>query len=130
MVVHVGHSWVVGLLLSSLGAFASGGVIGTYSSLRYNSESGDLNGLEITVVPTDSGLIAVVELAEDGINELHLAKVKKSDGKLLFAPRLDDGTEVRFSMECTPRVCKGTYHWGRALIKFELPKSHGFWNRE
>ncbi|MCR6496988.1 hypothetical protein LJB71_12680 [Thermomonas sp. S9] len=117
------------LLFSVVACAAAESSVGTYSTLAYNEESGDLNGLEITIIPVDGGLVASVQIAEDGINELHLAKVKESAGVLLFSPRLNDGSTINFSMKCSPKSCLGEYVWGQANVKFVLPKSNGYWNK-
>lgn len=122
-------AWIM-LLLFSITACAAGASIGTYSTLAYNDESGDLNGLEITIVPTDGGLVASVQIAEDGINELHLAKIKESAGVMQFSIRLDDGSVIDLSMKCAPQSCSGEYTWGKAKEKFTLPKSNSYWNKK
>jgi hypothetical protein len=44
------------LLMSTLGAFASEQrITGTFSSLQYNAQSGDLLGYEVLIIPTDVG---------------------------------------------------------------------------
>lgn len=130
MAARVVHNALSALLLFPVAACAAtGGGIGTYSTLAYNEESGDLNGLEVALVPVDGGLVASVQMAEDGINELHLARVKESAGLLLFSLRLDDGSTVNFSMKCSPKSCVGKYAWGKATVKFTLPKSNGYWNK-
>jgi hypothetical protein len=126
----VRNAWSVLLLFPIAACAASDRGIGTYSTLTYNEESGDLNGLEVALVPVDGGLIASVQIAENGINELHLAKVKESAGLLWFSPRLDDGSIVDFSMKCSPKSCVGEYTWGQSSVKFMLPKSNGYWNKK
>jgi len=126
----VRNAWVTLLLFPVAACATAGGSVGTYSTLAYNEESGDLNGLEVTIVPTDGGLVASVQIAEDGINELHLAKVKESAGSLLFSAQLDDESTVNFVMKCTPKSCSGEYVWGHARVKFALPKSNGYWNKK
>lgn len=126
----VRNAWFVLLLFPVAACAAAGSGIGTYSTLAYNEESGDLNGLEVALVPVDGGLIASVQIAEDGINELHLARVKESAGLLLFSLRLDDGSTVNFSMRCSPKSCVGKYTWRQATVKFTLPKSNGYWNKK
>jgi hypothetical protein len=124
-------SKMLGLLLFfSSTAYAGGNkIVGTYSTLTYNKESGDLNGLEISIVPTDEGLIAAVQMAGDGINEIHLAKIDESLGNMQFSVRLDDSGKLDFSMRCTLNACKGEYVWGQAKVRFSLLKSNGYWNK-
>lgn len=126
----VRNAWITLLLFPVAACAATGGSVGTYSTLAYNQESGDLNGLEVTIVPTDGGLVASVQIAEDGINELHLAKVKEQAGSMLFSVQLDDGSTVNFAMKCLPKTCSGEYVWGKARVKFTLPKSTGYWNKK
>lgn len=126
----VRNAWVMLLLFPVAACAADGRTVGTYSTLTYNEESGDLNGLEVTIVPVDGGVVASVQIAEDGVNELHLAKVKEGAGTKLFSAQLDDGSTVSFTMRCTPKTCNGEYVWGQAHVKFTLPKSNGYWNRK
>jgi hypothetical protein len=103
---------------------------GTYSSLRYNSESGDLNGYELTFIPTDSGVKVVVQIAEDGINEVHLASVDETGATSNFSITLDDGSKVEFTMKCSSARCRGTYTWQRAIVKISLEKHPSYWSRQ
>lgn len=128
--VRVSHSAWFAISLVSATVYAGDCCVGTYSTLSYNRESGDLHGLEITIVPTDSGLAASVQIADDGINELHLASIQRSGDNLTFSTNLDDGSDIQFSMACTTDSCNGTYQWGHAKVKFLLPKSPGYWNRK
>nr|WP_314544056.1 hypothetical protein [uncultured Massilia sp.] len=119
------------LLLFAVAASAAAGVsVGTYSTLKYNEESGDLNGFEIMIVRIDGGLAATVQIAKDGINELHLAKVKESGGTMRFSVLPDGGSPIDFSMNCTPKICSGEYTWGYAKKKITLLKSNGYWNKK
>lgn len=124
------NTWLALLLLPGAACTAAPGGVGTYSTLAYNEESGDLNGLEVTIIPTDGGLVASVQIAEDGINELHLAKVKERAGSMLFSVQLDDGSSASFAIHCTTQSCSGEYTWGKARVTLVLPKSTGYWNKE
>jgi hypothetical protein len=104
--------------------------VGTYSSLRYNPESGDLNGYELTFIPTDSGVKTVVQIAEDGINEVHLASVNSTRGTLKFSVAVDDGSKVEFTMKCSTSHCRGTYKWQKANVKINLEKRPSYWSRQ
>jgi hypothetical protein len=50
---------------------------GTYSSLSYNAEGGDLLGYEVRLIPARVGLLAVVQIAEGGAGEVFLVPVKQ-----------------------------------------------------
>lgn len=125
-------SKLLGIVLFSIASncMASGHVAGTYSSLSFNEESGDLSGLEVSLLPVDAGLVASVQIADDGINEVHLATVARLEENLHFSLRLDDGKTVDFTMRCSPASCIGHYRWDKANVDFSLPKTSGYWNRE
>jgi hypothetical protein len=42
-------------------------VTGTYSNLHYNSEAGDLLGMELLIIPSKAGYVACVQVAEGGV---------------------------------------------------------------
>jgi flavoprotein len=109
------------LLVFPVAANAAAGLsVGTYSTLKYNQESGDLKGFEITIVPVDGGLAATVQIAEDGMNELHLAKVKENAGFMQFTVCPDGANSVAFSIMCTSKSCHGEYTWGQTKKKITL----------
>lgn len=124
------YRWLALLLLPVAANSVARSSTGTYSTLAYNEESGDLHGLEVTIVPTDEGLVASVQIVEEGINELHLAKVKENGGVIRFSVRLKDESAVDFSMKCAPKNCSGEYVWGQMKVEFSLPKGNGYWNAE
>lgn len=120
-------------VVTSLFTFAEaahGQCVGTYSNLKFNKESGDLHGLEIAITPVDGGFGISIQMAEDGINELHYSKIKKNDGNIQFSIQLDSGNSVTFSLQCSPKKCWGDYIWGEERINFTLPKSVGYWNKK
>lgn len=129
MVAGVAAKTLLLALLVPVVAAAHGKVIvGTYSSLSYNKESDDLNGIEISLVPVEGGLSASVQVAEDGVNEVHLAEVAKKSDVFIFSIRMDDGSVIDFSMACTLARCRGEYEWRNGKVPFILPKSIGYWN--
>ena len=83
----------VGLLLSSALAPAVSApqvhprVSGVYSDLHYNSEGGDLLGMELLIIPSDpSGYRAFVQIAEGGAPFA------------VIVPLLVDGSRVEFTL--------------------------------
>jgi hypothetical protein len=52
------------LCVSAVAATPGSKVTGTYSSLTYNNESGDLGGTEISIVPGAGGYFAIAQCAE------------------------------------------------------------------
>src|SRR5687768_10280505 len=53
---------------------------GTYSSLAYNQESGDLNGYEIEVLPVAKGTKLVLQIAEGELVDVVVAEASQADG--------------------------------------------------
>jgi hypothetical protein len=129
MHVRVANGFLLAALAPIAACSASDRAAGTYSTLSFNEQSGDLHGLEVSIVPVDGGLVASVQIAEEGINELHLAEITEVSGMMLFSTQLHDGEIVKFKMKCTLKFCVGEYTWGHADVKFRLPKSPGYWNR-
>ncbi len=128
MDVAVDNKIILLFLLMPLVGFCQAPV-GTFSSLNYNQESGDLNGYELTFIPTDSGVKAVVEIAEDGVNEVHLTSVNSTGDNLRFFVVADDGSKVDFTMRCSSSHCRGAYTWRKATVKISLEKRPSYWSR-
>jgi len=57
---------------------------GTFSSLEYNEEGGDLLGAEIKIVPTRNGYQGVLQIAEGGPSALMVVIVQFKDGEMSF----------------------------------------------
>jgi hypothetical protein len=83
----------VGLLLASALAPAASApqpharVSGVYSDIHYNSEGGDLLGMELLIIPSDpSGYRAFVQIAEGG------------PPFAVIVPILVDGSRVEFTL--------------------------------
>ncbi|HEY5802147.1 MAG TPA: hypothetical protein VIT90_00435 [Lysobacter sp.] len=103
--------------------------VGTYSTLSFNAESGDLNGIELTFIPVDLGVVAVAQIAESGVNEVHLATAKTEGGRTRFSFSMDDKSDVVFDIKCTPSDCRGRYLWGNARVEVAMPLRDSYWAR-
>jgi hypothetical protein len=83
MIAHASRS-IVFITALSLEPNAFGheqvGLPGTYSSLSYNSESDDLVGYEVRIIPTNQGNKAIVQVAEGDAGRIYIVDVT-SDGK-------------------------------------------------
>src|SRR5258707_45416 len=69
---------------------ADGNLAGIYSNLSYNDEAGDLLGVEMMVVPTDSDHYAIfVQCAAGGLPETELTQSVQSGATLSFRMSAD-----------------------------------------
>lgn len=83
------------LLMVPIVGMAANNIQGTYSSLTYNSESGDLNGYEVEFIPTNKGLKAVVQIAEGEVDGIQVVNVvQKKDGTLSFSFLLNSNAVI------------------------------------
>jgi hypothetical protein len=86
------------LLMSTFGAFASGPrIAGTYSSLQYNAQSGDLQGYEVLIIPTDVGYKAIVQIGEGAPGQVYICQVSQEGEILSFDIPLSSGIKESFS---------------------------------
>ena len=87
-----------GLLALATSAHAKSEIwlTGTFSSLRFNTEGGDLLGVELTIVPTRKGYQGALQIAEGGhVREVHAVLARNYPD----IARLYDPTAVRTSSQ-------------------------------
>lgn len=62
-------------------------IAGTYSSLVYNEEGGDLIGYEIRVIPTNQGIKGVIQVAEGDAGRIYIVDfIEKADAVSFDVP--------------------------------------------
>ena len=125
------HSLVV---IASLGATvptlaADVRVTGTFSNLRYNSEGGDLLGLEILIIPAPGdgvGYVALVQLAEGGAPYSALVPVTVTGTHVEFAfPKDGPYNGLRFSGSVNAKELAGTLSSGEHEV---LKRGRSYWD--
>jgi len=130
--MHFLHSLIV---VASLGAAAPSfsadvRITGTFSNLRYNSESGDLSGLEILIIPADGdrlGYAALVQLAEGGAPYSALVPVKVKGTHVEFAlPKDGPYHGMQFSGVVSANGLAGTWSTGNHEV---LKRGTSYWDR-
>jgi len=120
----------LGLFLCMSSALAGGSrVTGTYSSLEYNREAGDLNGLEVRVVLTNEGYKATVQFSEGGAGNIFIVPFKASDRHISFDVPSEEGKPAQFLGNLTDKGLKGTikYPSGASETIF-LPRKKSYWD--
>lgn len=58
--------------------------VGTYSDMCYNTESGDVNGMEVRIVITKAGPYAIFQASEGALSVPVVIKVNTSDDRIEF----------------------------------------------
>jgi hypothetical protein len=105
--------------------------IGTYSSFAYNTEGGDLLGLEVHVVPTRHGVKAVVQAAEGEPGDIEVVDLKQGAGGILsFDVPMVGQAGVKFEGKVTTDGLKGKliYPSGTTQEVF-LKRTTSYWER-
>jgi hypothetical protein len=125
------------ILLSPLPSFAdsanvapSARVTGTYSSLSYNTDGGDLNGVEIRFVLTRKGIKGVVQFAEGGAGDLALVDVRVTGTHIQFEMPAGSDTEGTFEGTVSAKGLEGTFSYkGGSKEHLTLPRSASYWDK-
>ncbi len=104
-------------------------IAGTYSSLAYHEEGGDLLGYEVRIIPTNKGLRAVVQIAEGGAGEVNVVQVVQTGETLAFNIPLADDAPARFEGKVTARGLEGTVTFpSGASERLILRRSVSYWD--
>jgi hypothetical protein len=89
------------------------GITGTFSNLHYNSEGGDLLGMEVLIVPAQGdrvGFVAFVQLAEGDAPRSALVPLKVNGTKVEFTLPADGALpEIHFSGVVSKEHLVGTW---------------------
>lgn len=104
---------------------------GTYSSLAYNAESGDLTGYEVRIIPSNQGLKAVVQVAEGDAGRVYIVDViKKNSNTLSFAVPLASGIHATFTGTVSALGLDGVISFPSGHTqKIFLKRSISYWER-
>ena len=122
------------VLIASLGAAAPSfgtdvRVTGTFSNLRYNSEGGDLLGLEILIVPAPGdnvGYVAFVQLAEGAAPYSTLVPATVTGTHIEFAlPKDGPYKGMKFSGTVGATELTGSWSSGNREV---LKRGKSYWD--
>ena len=102
---------------------------GTFSSLRYNSESGDLGGVEIRIVYTKLGYQAAIQFSEGAPTELIVVKPSFSGTSISFEIPETHNYAGSFSGTIDKKSLKGTFRFKTGgEWKVNLPRKKSYWD--
>lgn len=104
---------------------------GTFSSLTYNKESGDLLGAELKIVPVRNGYQGVLQIAEGGSSPLMLVDVSFHKNKVTFTIPTNYtpyGGGI-FNGTIDTRHIRGVLKFKNgAETELTLPRKHSYWD--
>jgi hypothetical protein len=104
---------------------------GTYSSLAYHKEAGDLLGYEVRFIPTKEGTRAVVQMSEGEPGEVYVVEVKASGRDVAFDMPLSATERGSFTGKLGKTGLVGvlTFPAG-ASEKITLSKGASYWEKD
>lgn len=109
---------------------ASATLHGTYSSLKYSGESGDINGYEVEFIPTNKGLRAVVQTAQGEINGIYVVDVSEGkDMQVSFLIPLNTTEKQTFVVRAYGNELRGTILLPAGSQNLILKRTTGYWNQ-
>jgi hypothetical protein len=102
---------------------------GTFSSLEYNKEGGDLTGVELFVALTRDGYKGVLQLAEGEPGPLLLVAVE-CDGTTIHIHFVDEqGDSGEFAGVLSPQGLRGKFRFqGGGELDVKLRRKPSYWN--
>lgn len=129
-----GLGWALLLLLllsSAVAAKEGGGIAGTYSSLEYSHESGDLSGYEIQIVPVTNGYRVVLQLAEGEVTDVVVADASMGeDGTISASFPLRSGGSCKLRARQDGGKLVGVLSFDTSGdVELTMPRSSGYWDR-
>jgi hypothetical protein len=127
---HVGL-WISAWLSFSLSAVGqensvvSAWIAGTYSSFEFNEEGGDLNGIEIRLIPVPTGFKAVVQFAQGEPQDVALVDATVAGSRVRFV--LSDGS---FDGVVSPKGLEGMFKYKSGASKHvSLHRGSSYWDK-
>jgi hypothetical protein len=102
---------------------------GTYSTLQYNEEGGDLIGEEIRIVFTKSGHKAIIQIAEGVPSELIVVPITLEKGILYFKINNDILYDGVFKGKINKKGIKGVLKFKTGgEMELNLPRKKSYWD--
>lgn len=105
-------------------------ITGTFSSLQYNDESGDLLGYEILIIPTDLGFKGIIQVGEGAPGEVYIVKVTNNNGQIQFDIPLGAGVASKFSGHIEGGYLVGDVVSPSGKEHVKLKRGISYWDKE
>ena len=111
-------------------AVGSSWVTGTYSNFAYNREAGDLNGVEIRLIFTRTGIKGVIQFAEGRAGDVALVDVKTTGSQIHFEMPSSFQTQGAFEGIVSEKGIKGVFKYSSGAEEpLILPRSTSYWDK-
>ena len=102
---------------------------GTFSSLKYNSESGDLGGVEIRIVYAKTGYQAALQFSEGAPTDLIIVNPSFDGTSVYFEIPETNDYAGSFSGTIDNKSLKGTFRFKTGgEWKVNLPRKPSYWD--
>lgn len=108
-------------------------VLGTFSSLKYNQEAGDLLGVELKIVPIRRGYQGALQIAEGGPSEVIVVDILIQKDRISFqipaSYSLYGG--AAFEGRVDSKGITGRFTWKTGVVgeQEHLVRGRGYWDR-
>jgi hypothetical protein len=105
-------------------------VAGTYSNLAYNDDSGDLNGMEIKIVPMGDGYLAAILVSEGEPQRFEIVKVNIVGTSVTFSVARPESSGFSFSGRLNAKALTGIVRYkqgGQERVSFA--RRCGYWDK-
>ena len=128
------HCAALLILLCSLPVLVQGAepdyalIVGTYSNLKYNSEGGDLIGVEVHIVPGHQGVKAIVQFASGDVGDPVVVDVVATGTHVHFEMPAGFKIQGTFDGTVSSQGLEGTFSNSRGVQKhLVLPRTRSYW---
>lgn len=123
---------ILALFIAQTACVASSAeMAGTYSSLSYNEEGGDLLGYEVRVIPTNQGNKALVQVAEGDAGMVYLVDVAERNGEVFFDVTLASKMVGQFRGTITKAGLNGVISFPSGVSeRIQLKRQISYWERD
>ncbi|MFT5591034.1 MAG: hypothetical protein ACI9ZF_003229 [Bradyrhizobium sp.] len=109
---------------------ASAWITGTYSNFSYNKEAGDLNGVELRLIRTRTGIQGVIQFADGGAGDVVLVSVIVEGSRLRFDLPSGFQPEGVFEGQVSKKGIDGSFLYkGGAYEHLVLPRTQSYWDK-
>jgi hypothetical protein len=106
-------------------------ITGTYSNFVFNKEAGDLNGVEVRLIFTRTGIKGVIQFAEGGAGDVVLVNVEVADAHVHFELPVGSQTEGVFDGTVSAKNLEGTFRYKNgARDHLILLRIQSYWDRD
>ena len=129
VVIRVSAFAILFFIATCVGAVSPVKPQGTYSTLKYNREGGDLLGYEVRIVPTVNGLQAVVQVAEGVPGPLYIVPVLEKDGIIKFEIPITANVRGAFEGKATAVGLEGKLTLPAGTTNILLKRKTSYWEK-